>query len=154
MQVRLSAERLWLPVLAPHPVFSWELGRPLSHHPAILGPRAGLVLNPRMSVSVVSVILTAESQLYRKKGDNLLRTHCVLGTFVHIILIPITAMLKRYCYTYFMSRKYIQSRERFRFYPKPPNKQMLILVIRAHFSDCWEPGSQQCHWRGRDSETG
>lgn len=83
--MRLSAERLWLPVLAPHPVFSWELGRSLSRHPAILGPRAGLVLNPRMSVSVVSVILTAESQLYRKKGDSLLRTRCVLGTFVHII---------------------------------------------------------------------
>lgn len=34
-----------------------------------------------------------------------------------------------------MSSKWIQSRGRFRFYPKPPNKQMLIFVIKAHFSD-------------------
>lgn len=48
-----------------------------------------------------------------------------------------SVLLKRY-YAYFV----IQNRERLQFYPKSPDMQTLILVIEAHFSDCWEPRSQ------------
>lgn len=52
-----------------------------------------------------------------------------------------------------MNRKETQSRGRFGFYPRSLNKQRLILVIKAAFGDCWEPGSQiQGHWGRADGK--
>ena len=67
IQGRLSGEQLWLPNQARHSMLSGNLAGPLSCHPALLGPSTRLVLNPSVSMSVTHVILTAESQLYRKE---------------------------------------------------------------------------------------
>lgn len=86
-----------------------------------------------------------QTQLHRSKTDveNLLYTSSAQKCML-LLLFLTTAVLKILLYLFY-EQKTDSELGKILFYSNPPNELILILVIKAHLSDCWEPCSQiQC----------